>query len=567
MSQTKTIKLIKSIDRFIDSETNEILKKRVCAYARVSTNEEDQLNSYENQIDEYTKRIENNPEWEFAGMYADKGISGTQIKKREAFKEMIKRAESGEIDLILTKSISRFGRNTVQTLQTIQALRELNVVVFFEKENMRTNDPKIDFVLTLMSSIAQEESRSISSNIRWSVKKRFEDGKIIMNTTNFLGYDKDEKGGLVINLEQAETVKSIFNLFLQGHQPYEIAKILIKENKKTGQGKLCWTSHAVLRILQNEKYCGEALLQKTYTPDYLTHKSVINNNIIDKYHVLDSHEGIISKDIFYLVQEKIKKDYMKNLAYSSQGTKFPLTNLVICSKCLRPMKRHYHNVGRPNKKVVLNCNHAPTIKTEYCQQKVVASDLVQEAINDAISGLCLDRNLFNYIIENLETVFIQTSSRDMIHNLEKELTKEIEDLDNYVSEKLSRLELNDSDFNKIYIDKKKRIESLKEEISKQKYNISNQLINKNRMDMIIKHIENKEEFCDDYNVRSFFKAIFFDDIEGLVMVLNNGLYSIEDLVNSPKLINNNSVLLEKTYFSRRINKNIHYKVVSINEHN
>lgn len=567
MNEGKTIKVIKSIDRFINTETNEIIKKKVCAYARVSTNEEDQLNSYDNQIDEYTKRIAKNPDWDFAGMYADRGISGTQIKKREAFKEMIKRAKAGEIDLILTKSISRFGRNTVQTLQTIQELRSLNVVVFFEKENMWTDDPKIDFVLTLMSSIAQEESRSISSNIRWSVKKRFEDGKIIMNTATFLGYDKGEKGGLVINQEQAETVKSIFDLFLQGHQPYEIAKILIKEGRKTGQGKLCWNTHSVLRILQNEKYCGEALLQKTYTPDYLTHKSVINDNIVDKYHVLDSHEGIISKDVFYLVQEKIKKDYTKNLSLVTQGSKFPLTNLVICSKCLRPMKRHFHNVGRPNKKVVLNCNHAPTVKMGHCEQKVVTSDLVQGAVNEAIANLCLDKSLFEYIIKKLETTFIHTACRDAINDLERQLNEETESLDNYVGEKLSRLELNDNEFNEIYIAKKKTIEDLKDKISKQKYNLTNQLINKNRMDMIIKHIENKEDFCDDYNVRSFFKAIFFDEMDGLIMILNNGILTIEDYIKKPKLIKNNRVLLEKTYFDKTVNKNIHYRVVSVNEPN
>lgn len=567
MNETKRITVIKSIDRFINVDTNEIIKKKVCAYARVSTNEEDQLNSYENQIDEYTKRIAKNPDWEFAGMYADKGISGTQIKKREAFQEMIKRAKAGDIDLIITKSISRFGRNVIQTLQTVQDLRAINVVVFFEKENLWTDDPKIDFVLTLMSSIAQEESRSISSNIRWSVKKRFEDGKIIMNTTTFLGYDKDERGSLVINHEQAETVKSIFNLFLQGHHPYEIAKILIKENKTTGQGRLCWTTNSVLRILQNEKYCGEAVLQKTYTPDYLTHKSVINDNLVDKYHVFNSHEAIISKDVFYMVQEKIKKDYLNKLSLVSQGAKYPLTNLVICSKCLRPMKRHYHNVGRPNKKVVLNCNHAPTIKMDRCPQKVLDSDLVQSALNDAINVLCLDKNLFNFIIEKLEVTLINSEAKEAINELEKKLANETASLDDYVGQKLSKLELNDDEFNETYIRKKKLIEGLKEQLSKEKYNHANRLITKNRTDMILSHIEQKDDFCDDYNVRSFFKAVFFDDDTGLTVILNDGTSTIEDFIINPNIIRNNVVLLEKTFFNKTLNKNIHYKVVSVNEPN
>ncbi len=172
------------------------------------------------------------------------------MKKREQFMQMITDAKNGKIDLILTKSISRFGRNTVEVLQTVRELRELGVDIYFEKENLNSSDTKLDFVLTIMSSIAQEESRSISSNIKWSVQKRFKEGKMMLNTTNFLGYKKDDDGNLVIIPEEAIIIERIYDLYLEGHSPYDIARILEKEKHKTATGKATWQTSSVLRILQ-----------------------------------------------------------------------------------------------------------------------------------------------------------------------------------------------------------------------------------------------------------------------------------------------------------------------------
>lgn len=231
-------------------------KKRVCAYARVSTDQEDQINSYKAQIHEYTKHINDNPEWIFQGMYADEGLSGTSIKKRVQFLNMIDDARHGKIDLILTKSMSRFARNTVDSLTIIRELRNLGVEVFFEKENLYSSDSKVDFMLTIFSSIAQEESRNISENIKWGYRKRFKEGIVHINTNRFLGYDKDENGNIVINSQEAKTVKMIFNLYIAGYSTREIAEHLTHNNIVNGRGVVLWKPATITSILTNEKYSG-----------------------------------------------------------------------------------------------------------------------------------------------------------------------------------------------------------------------------------------------------------------------------------------------------------------------
>ncbi|MBE0700906.1 MAG: recombinase family protein, partial [Acholeplasmataceae bacterium] len=200
------VEVIEPKIQYKDEKTNEInVKRKVAAYARVSTDETDQLNSYQVQIKEFTERIKNNPEWEFAGMFSDEGITGTNMKKRIGMQKMLDAARNGDIDMIITKSISRLARNTVDMLTVIKEMREIKVEIYFEKENISSADPKIDFILTIMSSIAQEESRNISENTKWGFRKRFAQGQLMMTTTHFLGYDKDDEGQLIINQEQAIT--------------------------------------------------------------------------------------------------------------------------------------------------------------------------------------------------------------------------------------------------------------------------------------------------------------------------------------------------------------------------
>ena len=250
----------------------------------------------------YSALIQKNPEWEYAGVFADEGITGTNTKKREQFRQMVADALDGKIDLIITKSVSRFARNTVDSLTTIRKLKEHNVEVYFEKENIWTFDSKGELLLTIMSSLAQEESRSISENCTWGQRKRFADGKVTVPFKRFLGYDMGPDHNLVVNPEQAKLVKRIYGMFLQGQSPFQIARTMTEEGIPSPGGKDHWNPSNIKSILTNEKYKGDALLQKSFTVDFLTKKKKANEGEIPQYYVKDNHEAIIDPETFEMVQ-------------------------------------------------------------------------------------------------------------------------------------------------------------------------------------------------------------------------------------------------------------------------
>nr|WP_296480793.1 recombinase family protein [uncultured Acetatifactor sp.] len=306
-------------------------KRRVAAYARVSTDEDEQLNSYENQINYYTRYIQSKPEWEFVGLYSDEGISGLNTKKRDGFRQMVEDALNGRIDLILTKSISRFARNTVDSLVTIRQLKEKGVEVYFEKENIYTLDSKGELLITIMSSIAQEESRSISENITWAKRKNMERGKVSMSYGHFLGYEKGEDGKPQIVEKEAEVVRRIYNLYLDGKSVREIARILTAGEVLTPSGKNCnWNVSTIMSILRNEKYKGDALLQKVYTVDFLNKKVVKNTNVLPQYYVENSHPAIIDEETFDMVQAELAK---RGGCSRGRRAKSVFDRKVVCGDC------------------------------------------------------------------------------------------------------------------------------------------------------------------------------------------------------------------------------------------
>ena len=282
--------------------------KRVAAYCRVSTDEEAQSTSFDLQVKHYTEYIGAQENWVLAGIYADEGISGTQVKHREQFQKMIEDCEAGQIDMIITKSISRFARNTVDCLTTIRKLKGLKnpVEIYFEKERLSSLDEKTDMILNLMASIAQEESRSISANIRWAIKNRMKNGTQKIPTSGLLGYDTDEDGNMVIVDQEAEIVRTIYKSFVQGVHPGLIAVRLNALNLKTVYGNE-WSSSSVRKILRNEKYCGDVLMQKTITVDYLSHTSKINEGEAEQYYIADHHDPIVSREIWDRAQELLDK--------------------------------------------------------------------------------------------------------------------------------------------------------------------------------------------------------------------------------------------------------------------
>lgn len=305
-------------------------KRRVAGYARVSTDHDDQITSYEAQVDYYTHYIKGRDDWEFVGIYTDEGISATNTRHREGFKQMVKDALDGKIDLIVTKSVSRFARNTVDSLTTVRKLKDKGIEIYFEKENIWTLDAKGELLITIMSSLAQEESRSISENVTWGHRKRFADGKVSVGFSHFLGYDRGPDGNLVVNREQAKTVKLIYRLFLDGYTFHSITKELMARGLETPTGKKKWYQGTVKSILTNEKYKGDALLQKRFTVNFLTKETKANEGEVPQYYVENNHEAIISPQVFDWVQEEIKRRREGRGRYSGVSI---FSSKIKCGQC------------------------------------------------------------------------------------------------------------------------------------------------------------------------------------------------------------------------------------------
>ena len=371
-----------TLNRYSKEPVNSIKKRRVAGYGRVSTDTEEQQTSYEAQVDYYTTYIQRRDDWEFVGMYTDEGITGTSTKRREGFKEMVEDALAGKIDLILTKSISRFARNTVDSLVTVRKLKEKGVEIYFEKENIWTLDAKGELLITIMSSLAQEESRSISENTTWGKRKAFADGKVSIGFKNFLGYDMGPKGEFVINPEQAKVVELIYRLFLEGCSAYRIAKRLTELKIKTPMGKEVWQRSTILSILTNEKYKGDALLQKNYTIDFLTKKRQKNCGEIPQYYVEGHHEAIISKETFEAVQADLKR--RKSIGkYSGVGV---FSSIIKCGECGGWYGAKVWHSNDKYRRVVYECNqkykkrcHCPHLTEDEIKSRFI------RAVNELIS--------------------------------------------------------------------------------------------------------------------------------------------------------------------------------------
>ena len=303
--------------------------RRVAGYARVSTDSDEQFTSFEAQVDYYTKKIQENPEWTFVKVFTDEGISATNMKKRDGFNTMIAEAVAGEIDLIVTKSVSRFARNTVDTLTTVRKLKDRGIEVFFEKENIYTLDAKGELLITIMSSLAQEESRSISENVAWGKRAKAASGRVYLPYKQFLGYERGPDGLPQIVESEAVTIRLINKLFLQGRTPSGIARHLESKRILSPGGKVKWQHGTIVSILTNEKYKGDAILQKTFCADFLTKKIKRNEGELPQYYVSGSHPAIIPAEVFDEVQLEMKRRHEAN--YTAREHCF--SGRIICGDC------------------------------------------------------------------------------------------------------------------------------------------------------------------------------------------------------------------------------------------
>ena len=290
------------------SLSDESVEKRVCAYCRVSTDDPAQTTSYELQKKHYEEQINNTPGWVFAGIYADEGISATSLKNRDEFNRMIADCYNGKIDVIVTKNVSRFARNVVDCLSVVRKLSQLNppVGVKFETEGFFSLDNTSEMILTVLAAAAQEESKTKSNSMNWSLEHRFDNGNFL--TPVLLGYDHDEEGNLVINPDEAITVRLMFYSYLAGFPLTEIAELLMELGRPTKKGNIKWTASSVRAILQNERYCGNILSWKTYTYDFWEHKKRKNKKNRKQVLEIDHHEGVVSHEIFDAVQAKLEMD-------------------------------------------------------------------------------------------------------------------------------------------------------------------------------------------------------------------------------------------------------------------
>lgn len=425
-------------------------KLRVAAYCRVSTDSEDQASSYETQISHYTEYILKNPDWQLAGIFADEGITGTNTKKRTEFNRMIDECMEGNIDMIITKSVSRFARNTVDCLKYIRQLKEKNIPVFFEKESINTMDSKGEVLLTIMASLAQQESQSMSQNVKLGFQYRFQQGKVIVNHKHFLGYTKDANGNLIIDPAQAEVVKRIFREYLEGYSTIKIAAGLEADGILTGAGRKKWHGNVITKILQNEKYMGDALLQKTYTTDFLTKTRVENNGIMPQYYIEDNHEAIIPKHIFLMAQEEMARRRKVHTSPTGERRVFSsnhcFTNIIFCHECNDVFRRiHWNNNGC--KSIVWCCANRLSKKGTNCKARTVKEEHLMEIVLKAINLMLIDKEKYvSTLKQNITTAIMEIADatiseiNQQLQELQRELVrraKNKEDYDDIAKEILS----------------------------------------------------------------------------------------------------------------------------------
>ena len=395
MQQQLLQKRVRTIPPTVRPENVQNLRpalKRVAAYCRVSTKQEEQLNSYETQVNYYTDRINREPGWKMAGIYADKGITGTSMKKRDEFNKLIRQCKRGRVDMIIVKSISRFARNTLDCIRITRMLREIKVDVYFEEQNLHSIDPSSEFYISIYGSIAQSESENISHNVAWGKARSARNGNVFFAYKSFLGYRKGADGKPEIDPEQAATVRRIYTRFLAGRSLQQIADELTQSGVSTPMGKTVWQPGVIQSILSNEKYKGDALLGKTYIEDCISKKVRVNAGERPQYYVENNHPAIIDAATFARVQEELARRASKRKVKqvgtkTEQGrysSKYALTELLVCGECGTPYRRCTWTVSG-KKKIVWRCISRLDYGKRYCHHSPTMEEApLQEAIMNAV---------------------------------------------------------------------------------------------------------------------------------------------------------------------------------------
>ena len=386
-----------------DESSREIRNLRVAAYCRVSTELEQQQSSYDIQIEYYTRHIMQNPNWIFVGVFADDGRSATNTFRRYDFNQLMDQCLKGKVDMVITKSISRFARNTVDCISWVRKLKEKNVAVYFEKENLNTLDDSTEMILTILSSQAQEESRAISTNVKWGYARKFEKGESTRQRS--YGFRKAPTGEMCIVEEEAAVIRNMARWFLDGDSLERIKHRLEDAGIETTTGKKTWSTGTIYNILTNEKIMGDVLLQKTFTADYLTKRRVKNSGQQKQYYVKNHHEAIIPKTVYYKIQEEIARRSSLKKAGTRKGktaqgvysSKYALTGIMVCNEC----GAHYRRTtwAKNGKKVIVwRCINRLEHGTKRCHESpTLKEEVIQEAIMGKLHSLSIDQEEENFL--------------------------------------------------------------------------------------------------------------------------------------------------------------------------
>lgn len=535
-AKEKKVRIIAETINLQENTFQSYRRIRVAAYCRVSTKQEEQINSYEVQKKHYTEKINANPEWQMVGIFADKGITGTSVLKRDEFNKMIKLCKNKKIDMILVKSISRFARNTVDCLHYTRMLKTLGIDVYFEEQGIHSIKSDAEFYISIYGTIAQSESENISANVKWGKLQSAKEGKVAFMYKNFLGYRKGTDGNPEIDEEQAETVKVIYDRFLAGDSLKQIAVKLQNEKRLSPSGRNEWSTATIRSILSNEKYKGDAIINKTFTVDCLTKEIRKNNGERPKYYVENNHPAIIDAETFGRVQEelarRIGKKKVKEIGTKTEqgkySSKYALTELLICGECHTPYRRCTWT-AHGEKRIVWRCvkrldygkkycHNSPTLEESRIQTAIVnviqrfaqqdpqllktLKSHIEKGINDAVrEDDSLDIQLRLAAVEKEINELFNTISVDTIESFDEKKAEELLAEKNKLQAELDRLaELNRKDKNK-----QSRIDEITE---------------------LLDGIKNRTMEYDDRFVRQIIEAIIVESKEKIKVIFIGG-YEIE----------------------------------------
>lgn len=534
----KVVRVIPATVKAEEKTSKYARRLRVVAYCRVSTKQEEQLNSYETQLNYYTDRINREPDWEFVGIYADKGITGTSVKNRDEFKKMIQLCKKGKVDMIITKSISRFARNTLDCLKYTRMLKELNVDVYFEEQGLHSKQQGSEFYITIYGSIAQSESENISANVIWGKNQAAKEGKAPFFYKNFLGYYKGADGLPAINEEEAKVIRMIYDRYLKGDSLIKIKNLLEDMGVKTPKGGTKWHCQTIQSILTNERYKGDVIINKTYVVDCISKEVRVNNGERPKYYVENNHPAIIDSLTFAKVQEEVVRRAGKpklrtggKTEFSKYSSKYALTEKLICGECKAPFRRCTW-VKKKRKKVMWRCISRLDHGTKYCHSPSIEEKKLQDAIMRAMmetakQNLDLFRNLKLHIAMGLQMDNMEDKSYEIEVRI-AEIDAEITTMINAVSADT----IDAFDENRVHVLVAEK-EELRKQLSEMLEIKKKREITESRLDniyMIMDALKNHPLTYDDELVRQMIEWVVVESAEKIKVVFVGGLETIQTLV-------------------------------------